>query len=219
MQPSWDPGFSHFVALSSRTSTLNPLSQGVPHHFYSHLIGENQLYAPPRGKVGWERQPAQEDENFSTGALILSSLLPWFVSAVDSQFNTWHFLNEDALNTHVSLMGRICPATADPKTPSRQVCFIHWRSLSTDHVLHPVSWTLSWGAGSAHYLPTSPMPRAFCPLRVLPNRWLFTSTPTRDRGSKTVVQNYCSPEKELREWEWFIKKTYKLIGQLMIRAV
>lgn len=47
--------FSHLVALSSsRTSTLNDFSQGAPHHFHSHLIGEtshtSQLEAKAAGK-------------------------------------------------------------------------------------------------------------------------------------------------------------------------
>ena len=64
--------------------------------------------------------------------------LPQFFCIVDSQFSTQHFLIEDTLDTHWSSVGRICPATPEPKTSSRQGCLILWRSLSTGRALHPV---------------------------------------------------------------------------------
>lgn len=118
------------------------------------------------------------------------------------------------------LVGRICPATPDLKTPKQ--ARVPPTQEATEHRPCAASCalaSLSWREGSDLCLPTSPTPGAFCPPRILPNRWLFPSTPARDRGSKTVVESYCSPEKELREWEWFIKKTYKPIGQLVIKAV
>lgn len=72
-------------------------------------------------------QPAQEDENSSTGALAIFAILPEFISVVDSPLSTWHFLNEDVLDTQWSSVHRIFPATLDPKTPSRQGCLILWR--------------------------------------------------------------------------------------------
>ena len=141
MQSFRDSGFYHLVALSSRIFSLNLLSQSYITSTHISLVRTSHM-SHLEAKGAWKSN--QPRKKIRTPVLEYSWSLPWCLSLSVQwlQFSTMNFLIKDALDTHWSSVGRICPVTSDPKTSNKQECLIPWESLSTDQVLHLVPWPL-----------------------------------------------------------------------------